>query len=62
MLIVEVGGWDSILGLLTDAYVRISGCVRFFLNAYECLRGVWMGGLGRIPCLHNMWMTPYLLG
>ena len=35
MLMVMVGGWVSILKLLTDAYVRMGGWVRIFLI---CLR------------------------
>ena len=30
MLMVKVGGWVSILILLTDAYVRMGGWVRIF--------------------------------
>ena len=37
MLMVKVGGWVSILKLLTDAYVRMGGWVRIFQIAYECL-------------------------
>ena len=58
MLKIKMGGWVLILKMLTDAYVRMGGWVNFFLFAYGCLRGGWVGGFGRIPCLRNMWMTP----
>ena len=60
MPMVKVDGWALILKLLTDAYVRMSGWGRFFLIAYGCLRGGWVGGFGKILCLRNMWMTPKL--
>ena len=41
MHMVMVGGWVSILKLLTDAYVRMGGWVRIFLN---CLRMLTWGG------------------
>ena len=59
MHMVKVGGWVSILKLLTDAYVRMGGWVRTFELLTDAYVGGWVGGYGRIPCLRNMWMTPY---
>ena len=58
MLMVKVGGWVSIVKMLTDAYVRVGGWVRFFELLTDAYVGGLVGGFGRIPCLRNMWMTP----
>ena len=60
MLMVKIGGWVSILKSLTDAYVRMCGWVRTFkLLTYAYVEGR-VDGYGRIPCLRNIWMTPYV--
>ena len=61
MLMVKVGGWVSILQLLTDAYVRMGGWVRIFELLTNAYVGGRVGGYGEIPCLRNMWMTPKLI-
>ena len=44
--------------MLTCAWV---GGLEFFELLTNAYVGGGLGGYGRIPCLRNMWMTPYAL-
>ena len=51
MLMVKVGGWVSIVKMLTDAYVRVGGWVRIFELLTDAYAGGGDGCVGMVELL-----------